>query len=516
MIAGVQDLEVLHARLAQELGQKLGLLDRGRADEDRLAPPGGVLDLGDDCPELLVEGPVDLVVLVEALDRQVGRDLDDVEPVDVAELGRFRLRRAGHAGQLLVHAEIVLEGDRGERLVLGLDGHALLRLERLVQPLRKPAARHHAAGELVDDHHLVVADDIVLVALEQRVGLQRVVDVVDDRDVLDVVERGALQVAGGLEQTLELLGAVLGEGDGALLLVELVVGLVELRDEGVDRLVELGAVVERPGDDQRRTRLVDQDRVHLVDDRVVVAALDHLVALVLHVVAQIVEAELVVGRVGDVAGVGGAALLVVETVLDDADGQAEEPVDAAHPFGVAGGEVVVDGDDMDALALERVEVDGERRDKRLALAGLHLGDGAGVEHHAADHLHVEMTHPEGALGGLADDREGRYQQVVDGLALGKLRPELGRLAAQFLVAEGGVLVLERRDRADARLVAAHDAFVRRPQQLAGHAAEIDHEPVLPRFLALSTPRPAGRPLPLFPSNFRNFGSLHSLRKAAGL
>ena len=75
----------------------------------------------------------------------------------------------------------------------------------------------------------------------------------------------------------------------------------------------------------------------LVDDREVVAALHHLRALVFHVVAQIVEAEFVVGGVGDVAGVGGAALVVGEAVDDDADGQPEEVVDAAHPFGVAAG-----------------------------------------------------------------------------------------------------------------------------------------------------------------------------------
>ena len=36
----------------------------------------------------------------------------------------FGQRRAGHARELAVEAEIVLEGDRGERLVLGLDMHA--------------------------------------------------------------------------------------------------------------------------------------------------------------------------------------------------------------------------------------------------------------------------------------------------------------------------------------------------------------------------------------------------------
>jgi hypothetical protein len=53
------------------------------------------------------------------------------------------------------------------------------------------------------------------------VRLQRVVDVVDDGDVLDVVERLALEQAGSAQQALQFLGAVLGEDRRALLLVDL-------------------------------------------------------------------------------------------------------------------------------------------------------------------------------------------------------------------------------------------------------------------------------------------------------
>jgi hypothetical protein len=126
----------------------------------------------DDGVVFFLERAVDLVVVVDALDRQVGRDLDDLELVDVAEFLGFGRRRAGHAGQLVVHAEIVLEGDRGERLVFRLDA-TFLGLQRLVQAFGEAPARHHAAGELVDDDDLAVADDVVLVALEQLVRLQR-------------------------------------------------------------------------------------------------------------------------------------------------------------------------------------------------------------------------------------------------------------------------------------------------------------------------------------------------------
>jgi hypothetical protein len=70
----------------------------------------------------------------------VGGDHHDIQVVDLLELRRLRVGGAGHARQLAVHAEIVLEGDRGQGLVLVFDLDPLLGLQRLVQPLavRRP------------------------------------------------------------------------------------------------------------------------------------------------------------------------------------------------------------------------------------------------------------------------------------------------------------------------------------------------------------------------------------------
>ena len=103
---------------------------------------------------------------------------------------------------------------------------------------------------------------------------------------------------------------------------------------------------------------------------------------------------------------------------DDADGEAEEAVDLAHPLGVALGQIVVDRDDVDAAAGERVEVAGKRGDEGLAFAGLHLGDLAGVQDDAADELDVEVAHADGALAGLTDDGEGLGQDGVERLLFG--------------------------------------------------------------------------------------------------
>ena len=64
---------------------------------------------------------------------------------------------------------------------------------------------------------------------------------------------------------------------------------------------------------------------------------------------------------------------------DHADAQAQEAVELAHPVGVALRQVVVDGDDVHALACQRVQVHRQRGDQRLAFAGAHLGDLALVQ-----------------------------------------------------------------------------------------------------------------------------------------
>jgi hypothetical protein len=282
--------------LAQEIGEHFRFLDRGGADQNRLASFAGLLDVHRRSPGIFLDRAVDLVVLVDTLRSAHWSGFRPRPAVDVAEFLCFGRGRAGHAGQLVVHAEIVLEGDRGQGLVFRLDlAHAFLGLERLVLTFGEAPARHHAAGELVDDDNLVIADDVVLVALEQLVCLQRVVDVVDHGNVLDVVERFTLQHVGFGEHPSSFSVPASVKSPSAASRRSRSLRARQLRNQRVDAVVELGAVIERSGDDQRGARLVDQDGVDLVDDGVVVAALHHLGAVVLHVVAQVVEAEFVVG-----------------------------------------------------------------------------------------------------------------------------------------------------------------------------------------------------------------------------
>ena len=187
VVLGVQHL-VLDPGPSEHFGELLVLLDGDGPHQHRLALRVELLDLLEDGLEFLPLGPVDHVRVVRADHGLVGGDDHDVQLVDLLELRRLGVGRSGHAGQLLVHAEVVLEGDGGQGLVFVLDLDLFLGLQGLVEPVAVAAPRHEPARELVDDDHLAVLDDVVHVPLEEDVGLQGLVDVVEQFDVAGVVE----------------------------------------------------------------------------------------------------------------------------------------------------------------------------------------------------------------------------------------------------------------------------------------------------------------------------------------
>ena len=147
--------------LFQQLRQMFGTLDRNSADKHRLAAAVAITYVGNNSIVLLLAGAVNLVPIVLAYHRSVGGDDHYLEAIDLLELERLGIGSAGHPGQFAVHAEIVLEGDRSERLVLILNLDPFLGLDRLMKTVGPAPPRHHAPGELVDDDDLAVLHDVI-------------------------------------------------------------------------------------------------------------------------------------------------------------------------------------------------------------------------------------------------------------------------------------------------------------------------------------------------------------------
>ena len=267
----------------------------------------------------------------------------------------------------------------------------------------------------------------------------------DDLGILHVIEVRVDQQTSRLKLALTPFHAIFSQRDVLGLLVLFVMLFADLLHDRVNRDVHVALVFGRTRDDQRGAGFVGQDRIDFVNDCVIERAVDHLAPLLLHVVAQVVKAQLVVGSVSDVAGISGPAFILRHVGHDYAHSQPQEIVDLAHPLGIAPGQIVVHGDDMHALAFKRIQIDRQRRHQGLALASAHFGDLPAVEDNTADHLHIEVAHAHAALAGLADRREGFRQDRVQRLAFFELAPELGRLRRQLIIGKGFNSWFERID-----------------------------------------------------------------------
>ena len=208
-----------------------------------------------------------------------------------------------------------------------------LSLDGLVQTVRIPAARHDTPRKLIHDQNLVVLHHIILVPEHQVVGAQGQNGIVLDLQIFRI------RVILDMEELFHLFHARLGKIDHLILLVDNkvpclflhhshdgihlgqflhVLAPVHPAGQKIAHLIERGGFPALSGNDQRGPCLVDQHGVHLVDDRIMQSPQHQLFLIDNHIVTQIIESQLIVGHIGDVALICLLALLRSHTVQNHA------------------------------------------------------------------------------------------------------------------------------------------------------------------------------------------------------
>mmetsp|Transcript_39326 Transcript_39326/g.76991 ORF Transcript_39326/g.76991 Transcript_39326/m.76991 type:complete len:227 (+) Transcript_39326:1882-2562(+) len=224
-----------------------------------------------------------------------------------------------------------------------------------MQSVAPPPSLEHAARELVHNQDLIALLDILDLLLEQALGLE---------GVDDVGRPGVTRV-----EEIVHIQDFLHVGKPSLCqhhaLRPLVHGVVHLLLENRRDLGAVGVLCDGRHrllrDDQRRTGLVNHDAVSLVHNAHVQGpSEDHVLRHHGQVVAQEVEAKLRVGHVRDIHSVVCLALIRLHVGLNQTHTQPKEAMDLSDVLRIAPCKVVVDSDDMHALALEGVEVGRER------------------------------------------------------------------------------------------------------------------------------------------------------------
>src|SRR5580765_8600670 len=150
--------------------------DRDRTHQNGTAQVMNVFDLVEDGGVFLALGLVNRIVRVLASYGTIGRDDHDAQFVNVEKLAGFGFGGAGHAGYLMIEADIILDRDGRQRLGFALDGDAFFGFNGLVETIAPAAAGHQTASVFVDDDDLVVLNDVLTVFQVKAIGLQQLGD----------------------------------------------------------------------------------------------------------------------------------------------------------------------------------------------------------------------------------------------------------------------------------------------------------------------------------------------------
>ena len=180
----------------------------------------------------------------------------------------------------------------------------------------------------------------------------------------------------------------------------------------VDPHIHFCVVFGLPRNDQGRSGLINQYRVHLIDNREHQGPLATVFGALLHVVTQIVKAELIVRAIRNIRKICGYFFFVALLRYDYTHRQTKKIVETSHPTGIASREIIVHRHHMHTALCQRVEIDRQGCHQRFAFARAHLSNFAAVQDHATNQLHIKMTHAKHAHTCLAHNSKSFRQQGV--------------------------------------------------------------------------------------------------------
>ena len=234
MLLSVENF-VGNAVLRQFARQQFRFFYRRGTEEHGLPRGPASRDILNDCGKLLPLSLEDHVGAVEALRREVCRNWDNGEAVGVGKLRRFSLGRSGHTGQLVVHAEVVLQRHRRPGVVFVLDTNAFLGFDRLMKTITPATTIQGTSGEFINDFHFPVGDEVVLVAVPQFLGLECL------GQLVHLIHGPRVVQIGDAKSALHLFDARFGNDDRALFFVHFVIRVLSQgAGNGGELVVELG------------------------------------------------------------------------------------------------------------------------------------------------------------------------------------------------------------------------------------------------------------------------------------
>ncbi|MPN32444.1 hypothetical protein SDC9_179922 [bioreactor metagenome] len=168
-----------------------------------------------------------------------------------------------------------------------------------MKPVRVTAAFHDPASELVNDFYFSVFHHIIDVHKHDIVCTQGLIQMVHQTRVIHIVQ------VRQMECFFSFLDTFIRQRDRFGCQIDCVILILfQSFDEKIGSVIECCRFFGLSGNDQWCAGFIDQDRIDFIHDRKVQRALHHLIFIDDHIVPQIIEAQFIIGAVGDVAIIG--------------------------------------------------------------------------------------------------------------------------------------------------------------------------------------------------------------------
>ena len=108
--------------------------------------------------------------------------------------------------------------------------------------------------------------------------------------------------------------------------------------------------------------------------------------------------------------------MVIHPALDNSNCQTQKTINLAHPLCVASGEVIIDGNNMNAFFFKGIKINRQGGYQSLAFACSHFSNLTAVKNDAAHNLNIKVALSEGSLCRFPHRGESIRQNIIQRFA----------------------------------------------------------------------------------------------------
>ena len=122
--------------------------------------------------------------------------------------------------------------------------------------------------------------------------------------------------------------------------------------QNIAGFIQLCGLTALAGNNKGRPGLVNEHRIHLIDNGKVQITKNELLFIDHHIVPQVIKTELIIRHISDIAAVGFSPFIRLHGIQHNAYPHAQKLMYLSHPLRITFGQIIVDSDNMDSLPFQ--------------------------------------------------------------------------------------------------------------------------------------------------------------------